>query len=45
MAESVRLTLTHNILNMRIPEIRYDLHMTIASFKEVCHLKTGAAFK
>lgn len=41
MSDSVRLTLTHNILNIRIPEIRYDCHMTIESFKQVCHQKTG----
>lgn len=38
---SVKVTLTHNLLNMRIPEIRFPLHIPVPYLKLACHSRFG----
>jgi tubulin-folding cofactor B len=37
----VKLNLTHSILNIRVPEVRFDLFQNIGDIKRVCEKKFG----
>jgi hypothetical protein len=37
----IKLDLTHNVLNNRCQEIKFDMHSTIENIKMVCYMKFG----